>query len=278
MKEEVIYNILCIGIFRFAYSIRIQEESAIKEAVYCFHHERDKLSARLLSAVANYTDDYYRGYGGIGYAENEMDALRPVFEDEDLKLHLTEWYRIRQVLKLLDIDIPFNDIILCADKSKHILTEEGNPSICVNTNFIKNKLDDAKVGNLPARKRALLSMYLGILSLIGNKEYAATSSEAIISRMFGAKNKEQLSMYCEDEEFRKVYEQYSTRRKYYSLITELEEKGMIVRYSYNRTTFISVKLDLDSLVKAIQKDSKSYRLKELKEAKRAVTEKYFGKR
>lgn len=280
MKDDVIYKMLCLGIYRFSKTLKVDTDSAIKEAVYCFYHKKNSLSAPLLLVVSENSDEYYRGYGSEEYAEADKDLIRPVLEEKpELEAHIMEWYRVRQVLKLFKIDVPFRDILRFVEDNREELEAEGVPNICVNIKFITNRTKDAKEGKLTANQRAALAMYFGMLSIIGTKKYAATTADTIICRMFGAKNKEELSVFCEDEAFQKIYKTYSTRRKYYTLLEDLKASGLITHYSRLKRTYISVKIKSpDALVKAIKKDDKASRIKEINEATKAATEKYFGKK
>ena len=188
-------------------------------------------------------------------------------------------------MKLLNINVPFRDVLYYANEERETIEAEGMPTICINTEFILNRIKDVdsdkqtKGKKLNAKKRAMLAMYFGMLSIIGNKRYAATTSDFILCRMFGAKNEEELSTFREDEEFDKLYQTYATRRKYEGYMEELVAKKMITYLPYGKRSYISVKLKSDdALAEAIYKDSKATRRKEQRESQKAAIAKYLSKK
>lgn len=125
-------------------------------------------------------------------------------------------------------------------------------------------------------ERALWAMYMGILSIIGNKEFAQTTSSMIKCRMFGAKNKEELSVLLQDKSLKTAYEKYTTKYRYNKLLNIIQDRNMITEIALHRRTYVSVKLkNADALIDAILSKEKEVKQKKLRdEAKKKALIRY----
>lgn len=93
--------------------------------------------------------------------------------------------------------------------------------------------------------RARWAMYLGMLSIIGTKQMAETTSIAIKSRMFGAKDDKTLQKILENEETKKLYDYWTTRRHYERILAEVEYFNKVKAQGVGRRTIISYRFDND---------------------------------
>ncbi len=89
-----------------------------------------------------------------------------------------EWYSIRQVYKMLDLNtrtIPVN--ISAINSYQRTYNLNNCPFILLNAKVMQNLYNRKEY--IKADERALWAMYMGILSIIGNKEFAQTTSSMI---------------------------------------------------------------------------------------------------
>lgn len=116
--------------------------------------------------------------------------------------------------------------------------------------------------------RSIFILGIGMLSIIGTKELAATTSIAIKSRMFGAKNNEVLREVLSDEETSRLYAYWTTRRRYERLLAEVEFSNKIKSQGVGRKTYISYyyKTDKD-FVEAVFRSQMQGKIIEIKKCR-----------
>ena len=119
-------------------------------------------------------------------------------------------------------------------------------------------------------------MYMGILSIIGNKEFAQTTLSMIKCRMFGARNTEELNVLLKDKSLKKAYEKYTTKYRYNKLLNIIQDRNMITEIALHRRTYVSAKLkNADALIDAILAKEKEVKQKKLRdEAKKKALRRY----
>ena len=277
--RDVITEIRAMGIMTSANSLEIDSEKVLKKFVYEIYNGFDWLPYDL----QDYYDlmdfpysGFYRGFTGdkepLFTCELELEYLTSFCDEHpDFLKAVTEWYRIHQMSKLLGCcysDV--NEIIKLSKGCQSKYDLNNAPDSALNWKVMTNITNDIKSST--ADERAALAMYLGILSILGNKEYVVTTSDMIKCRMFGAKNQEELQDLLNDESFKKTYDHFTSKRRYEKYRDNVLNDFGIVKVTLKRKLYLSVRKKTEkSLIDAIiadeaKKDNRTERKKREKDA------------
>lgn len=197
----------------------------------------------------------------------EFTKTHPDFEND-----LLSWYRTMHMCH--NLNYAFDKRTLASyEVGKTIMEKnpeyEKDPLIALDGEVLANMW--AAVGKSTPELRARWCMYLGMLSIIGTKQLAETTSVAIKSRMFGAKDKKTLQDVLSDEETRKLYDFWTSRRHYEGLLAQIEYSNKIKAQGMGRRTYISYRFDNDlDFVKAICKGSVQKQVRLAKNARKEL--------
>ncbi len=131
---------------------------------------------------------------------------------------------------------------------------------------------------MTADDRAMWAMYMGISSIIGDKDFAQTTSEMIKCRMFGAINQKELELLLKDETLKRVYDKYTTKRQYNKLLNIIQDRNMVTEIGLNRRTYVSTKMEnVDELVDAISAKRIDLERKRVRDEEKAnARKKYYS--
>ncbi len=125
--------------------------------------------------------------------EEDINLLMEIADsDEHFRKEVDEWYRLCQVQDVVGVSFSVSEHQQIKDTYQRIESGfHGEPQVPVSckTSILLERQEEAGTEH----QRARLCLYLGIRSLIGRSDIAVTTCEAIKSRMFGAKNKIELS-------------------------------------------------------------------------------------
>ena len=281
-EKEVINDMYDIGIFCTSRKIDISEDNVLKEFIYCIYRSIKELPDKLVQEF-NRMDDfpYDDDYGGFGYdgfiPELEIEYLtdycrkNPSFYDS-----VEEWYMVRQTYRMLELKTSSVKYTLDTVDRYRKYKFDNCPFILLNAKVMSNiyKARDS----MKADDRAVWGMYMGILSIIGDKDFAQTTSGMIKCRMFGAVNEKELESLLKNETFKKVHDKYTTKYQYNKLLNIIQDRNMITELGLNRRTYVSYKLkNHTELVDAIAaKRIAAERKKQRDEEKTNAKERYYS--
>ena len=190
----------------------------------------------------------------------------------DFTKDLLGWYSAIQMCR--DLNYVINeDTLLSYEVGKDIMEKhpeyETDPLIALDGEVLANMWN--AVNKSTPELRARWCMYLGMLSIIGTKQLAETTSVAIKSRMFGAKNNTVLQEILNDEKSRELYDYWTSRRHYEGLLAQIEYSNKIKAQGVGRRTYISYRFDNDlDFVTAISKGSVQKQVREAKNARKEL--------
>lgn len=275
-------DIYLVGIYKSSTLMKYSDDQAIKHFIYCMYRRKDELRGPIFEWAKKMVDfpyDNERGGfdGGDFHAYAEFSYVK-IFAARypGFKRDLLEWSRWdtmhSEMEKYISAKIP-NDMLA----AKKIF--EGNDYFIGEPNFTA----DSKIIWDLYKRRSLMTeeelaswaMYFGMLSLIGQKDVVATTSFAIKSRMFGAKDKEALDDILTDLELKKLYDRYTTRRKYEKLCYIVREKMKINSMGLKKKTYLSYVYfdDADLIEKVFYSDRAR-----LHKERKALIAKYYGRK
>ena len=286
---ETMAYILDCGIFYRAMNQDVTLQDAKNALIRCYVNERNAITSNLLLCCEH-------GFENHSFAKFDPSASDYPQEqkllDKGLKslygitdpMELTIWYKCYLMLRKFNLDRNFTpNLIQLSKKWFHdngVCRLKGEPTFLCNFGTIFKLCKER--GQLSESRRALWTMYFAIMSILGTKDYASTTSETIMTRMAGAKNQKQLQITLDSMtgEQRDLYAKYTTRRRYDRLLSNLQTSKMIVEFGYARRTYVSAKLDLKTLCTSVllQADiirrMKKQKFKVLAKAKAEIREMY----
>jgi len=282
-EKEVINDMYHIGIFCTSRKIDITEDNALKDFIYCIYRSIEELPDNLVQEYDTMSefpyDDYYKGFNSEGWIpELEIEYLLRYCEENPSFYDLVlEWYRVRQAYGILDLKTNTVKYTLnIVNRYRAVCDFNKCSFILLNAKVISNIYKARESMN--ADDRALWAMYMGVLSIIGDKDFAQTTSEMIKCRMFGAVNHNELESLLKDKTLKKVYDKYTTKHQYNKLLNIIQDRNMITEIGLNRRTYVSTKLkNVDELVDAISlKEIECKRKKQRDENKMKARERYYS--
>lgn len=246
-SPEILEDMLAAGLYLLA------KKRHPDPGNYIWHFSKDFLDCPHLVAdlVAKWRDELEELSKHIYFPStrwlDEDDLKRYIKTHPALGEDIRDFYSMYQTLSEMsgNYDIPYWKM---AERGRFLYLQhnkfEDEPFFAVGwSNFMKLYLARNRSTE---EYRAQQAMYFGMLSIIGTKPMAATSSDAIKSRMFGAKNKDVLELILSDPETRKSYDYWTTRRRYEHLLCQVEEWHKVMSQGYGRSTYISFSYDTNT--------------------------------
>ena len=265
-KEKVLNTAITYGIVDYAFTIKVNSESVIKQLYY--DYKRGKLCLDLdenLEMLENYDDEaFYSDRDGF---ENDgftyPDGFDNLVNEKNLYDNACINYRLHIALDFLNIRKTSKDNLyntyekIC---SKH---KDRRVFGMVNINHLFTFRDEDKsIDDL-----FQLCAYIGAKSIIGTKAYIKTNKEHLFARVFGFKKADIAS---KGEYHKMLYEKYSKRYHFNFLKVQLENWGFST-YSYKMRGFYLFdknKISLDELLLKLSNVSASKSKKQQIEEKR----------
>lgn len=257
--KTAINDIFDIGILQVSKYENIEEYSAIKQVLYCYYREYDKLT-RYLKEMFEYLidngyfspDEDYNGFSGNEFdPEDDILSIRTYINqahDKEFKDAIMQYHAVRQVKGVLNISFNTGHIIDCANKLKSQVPEK-DVLVTIKTDMMFDYLNNKKT----AYEIDIFACYLGIRSILGKKEFCYTTRNMILCRMIGCKSKMDINTTRKTKELRKTYDNYSKKRQMSKILDDLAAMNFISKIAIPplRRTYISTKLNMISLEKAI---------------------------
>ena len=225
--------------------------NASEQFVYALYRERDSLGdleqkwwKKLDDEGFDYDIQYYGFRGGPDKRFNpdqECEAMDKLAEREpEFREDVLAWHNM--YLCFEQVDLQLNGAIRATIRHGQQLMGDhdnykGEPLIALDWDLFWNIFK--KRETLSEEQRAHWAMYMGMLSIIGQKPLACTTSDAIKCRMFGAKNQAALDQLLTDEATRQLYDHWTSRRRYERLLSEVEYTFHVKSQGMSRHTYLS---------------------------------------
>lgn len=243
MIKEVMVNtngidvILCYGLYHSARKQKTDIESfePLRQLMYCYHRNTKAITPSLsqqleerIEAGDICIDEVYNGFNGPEFnPELEMEGLcQLVQNDKELKEEIWEWYDMLQFYKLAELVQNGNAIAQTIAVAKRYGRFDGEPYAMISTHLLITLRDKFRT----EKDRAALAMLLSICSIIGKKNFAATTKKHIIYRMFGSKNEEGLKENLCSKPLKACHQKYTTRKVFDNLRDELFKRSLLKCY------------------------------------------------
>lgn len=158
-----------------------------------------------------------------------------------------EWYRLYLVQKVLGVII--HNIPKFLENGRKLHNKYGTGQVPVSCS--KSLLFRFQESIKTEYDRVRCAMYFAIRSLCGNG-VAVTTSTAILWRMMGCRNHQELSVVLRDKKLKSVWVKYATKRQYRTIINDLITSKLIMETRYgNRTCITASIMDESEFVEAV---------------------------
>jgi len=228
------------GILRFAETIELADmETAYKQVLYAYY--RGTLSSNLLVMINALIDDDkflpdddYSGFTGEGDTFDPETGLEEFAaagaDDPAFEAACSQFWKLRQALSVLKVTSSNYDRLIASGEKTQALIEEREKiggrdvTVMMNVDMVFSYYKE----NKSAYEIDLLRAFLAIKSIIGNKKLVATTKDYILTRMVGARTKDQLGPVLHNTPVLKnTYELYSKRYHMDKLLDELLARGFL---------------------------------------------------
>lgn len=276
--ERGLNLIISYGIMNYALKMKYDLMDVAKQALYDFERNREKLQPYLVKSMTEAIED-----GVILYEDNNpgFDAKGNFNPEPDLCLN--------PLVKLLEEDSRMRDEAIL-NYQLHLGTSKDHLRINIKSNSnIKSQWEEAsKIKQafeqrfgpdaMPIIKKDLaysfrdqqlhdldlFRAYIGIRSIIGRRNFAATYKPAILSRMIGCKNKAAFEAFSQEPHLRPTIERYGKRYQMDHLLHTLRDRGFIMYLSPGRRSsfYISKFMPPEDLAKLIKQSRNRYGMRE----------------
>lgn len=250
--DRGINDIFDYGIYKSAFTQKTDDTNAYKQVIYCMYRGgltlslQDKINTLIEDGIFNYDEEYSGFNGSEFYPEDNIIELDEYCNtDNTLKDEIIEFHKLRQGKDVLGLEYNIEAVANTYHKYGKF---DGYPLISVSVKMMLDYYSNPK----DKYEKALFAMYLGIRSLIGNRDYACTTADMVKCRMFGAKEKKELDFILKDASISKAYKTYTTRHYYDKMMKDLRVFNFIQsEIGYYRRTYISCKLSMMELADVI---------------------------
>ena len=239
IKEVIAYSngvdiVLRYGLYHSAMLQKVDSEliTPLRQLLYCYYRDKnaltqyliDKLDDLVKEGILCIDEDYHGFYDKEFFPEEEINALYTICEEnKDIKEKIYEWYKLYQFCNLCNLALRGGSIEKTISVVSRYGEYEGEPYARIGLRFLIDIASKCRT----EKDRMEVAMLLSICSIVGKKNFAATTKEHIILRMFGAKNRVELEKNLCDDSLSSCYQKYNTRKMFEKLRNELLLKNLL---------------------------------------------------
>ena len=265
---------LCLdfGIVHYAKTQKIELTNVARQLTYDYNRRSQKLTKNLYQVIHEAEEDgrftaeedwgIFQHDGG--FAELNITEIEFIFEsDSKFKEEAILHYQLHQATEFLGVSIGDEEIAIWRYEMAKSIKDayEGKfgldamPSI--KPSFLTDFRDD------PKQSIDLLLAYIGICSLIGQRNFVPTSKPVILSRMIGAKSKAAYQRFSKNKESKAIVERFSKRWPMDRLLLSLAEYKFIMYLTRPHVSviYVSKYMDPEMLADLIRHSREKHNLK-----------------
>lgn len=175
----------------------------------------------------------YMAKDGSGIDDEEVDEFIKYKGDKKNDV-IKEWYQFVQSKSVLGIVIPNIPNSIETGRKYFEIYGSGQIPVSVSPVLLFRFRDSMRT----EYDRVRCALYLAIRSLSGN-DVAVTTSQAILWRMMGCRNKHELDEVIRDKKMKAIWQKYATRYYYRLMMDDLITSGLVRQISYHRHTCVT---------------------------------------
>jgi hypothetical protein len=262
--------ILGFGIVNYAKKFDYTITEVGRQLMYAYYRAKHLIQADLYKTMERYIaneqltiDEDYNGFVGGKFEPDNLSDLLSLFESNDeFKQGAIIRYQITQAADSLNIKIGnIGNIIINYHEGQTIKNsfeqKFGSDSLAsVKPDMLfefRNSLNDLD----------LFRAYIGIKSMIGQRNFISTNKPAILSRMLGCKSKSAFEHYSKDKNLMPMVAKYSKRHNMDKLLLTLAARGFIMYLSKPKVSviYVSKYMELEQLGQLIRETKSKQNLK-----------------
>ncbi len=284
-RRKGLNQCLDYGIGHLATAQQTDAKSMMRQIVYDYYKNTDKLPRDLRVAIEEaeaedlFTrDDDYKGFntdGGFDPILNIEELAGILRDNPDLNDEAKEYYQWHQAAGFFKGSI--NIYNAAAVRKSYFKAKAMKESF--EADFGKDAMPSVKPGLLfnyldnPKQDISLLLAYIGICSLIGQRNFISTSKPVILSRMIGAKSKAAFQAFSKNKESKEIIARFSKRWPMDKLLLSLAEQKFIMFLTrpHVSVVYVSKYMEPDELAKLVKQSQDRYNLKDkIKQASQGI--------
>ncbi len=272
-RERGLNLMLDFGLVHYALSQKYEIADVVRQTIYNYYRHTDKLPRDLRVAIEEaeaedrFThDEDYNGFNSDGKFDPELNApelLRILENNPDIKEEAVRHYQLHQAGEFLNINIRSFKMTLNRYHEAQGIRESFERT------FGPDAMASVKPSVLidyrdnPKQDITLLLAYIGICSLIGQRNFISTSKPVILSRMIGAKSKASFQAFSKQKESKEVVARFSKRWPMDKLLLSLAEQKFIMYLTkpHVSVVYVSKYMEPDELAKLVKQSQARYNLK-----------------
>ncbi len=268
-KVVCINKIFAYGIGNYAQSLierNYTSQTVINHIIYSNYNSKlpDELKAMLSGLEYFGSDEDYKGFNGEGKLEpyeDEYEELETFFsKNKEASLIAGQFYRMHLAKKYLltpkQIEkLDFNDDQIL--EGYHLVSNNTKEDSCfpmVNVDTLLEYLENDKSES----ETMQLLAFIGIKSIIGQKQYTKTNYAHVMARAFGYNSTKDVPKEL-PQQIQPIFDKYQIRYHRDTLFTSLEDNWNLIKYGfYLRGFYVSVdsKFSLEKLVLVAESSKK----------------------
>ncbi len=249
-REHGLNLIINFGIVHFALSQKYELFSVARHLVYYYYRKDELLPRNIRVAIEEaaregyftHDDDHgaFDTNGQFNADENIKEVLLILSNNSDLKAEAIIFYQLHQAEDFFKMTFCAPKVYFDGYYEAQRIKEQFE------SNFGLDAMASAKPDMLmsfrddPNQDLDPLRAYLGIVSMIGRRQFISTNKPAILSRMVGCKSKKAFLEIAKSQEVKGTIDKYSKRYNIDNLLLSMAERRYIMFLSKKATSVIYV--------------------------------------
>jgi len=261
------------GLVHFALSQSWELSDVARQTIYDYYRNIDELPQAVREAIEEaqgnedftYNDDYacFDVNGKFDYDLNMPEVVKILTDRPDIKEEAIKHYQLHQAGEFLHVRI----------RSARNTFRNYKEAAGIRETFEKKYGPDAMASakpdlifefrDNPKQDIDLLRAYLGIVSMIGYRNFISTNKPAALSRMIGAKSKKAFQEVSKLKEVKETVNKYGKRWNMDKLLLSLAERKFIMFLSKKATSvmYVSRYMEPEELAEVVRQSRSKYDLK-----------------
>lgn len=239
---HAIDKIVVYGLYRASIKIKADRMAAYRQLMYMAGRHPEQVPEYLKDEVESFLDaDPAECMSELYSIEGE--AITPAIVEEfaesaeDSEEEICEWYKVYLAQEVVGATARSLPNVISLGRELSELYGTGQVPVSVAT----CKLFDLRDAVKSEYSKVRVCMYIAIRSIAG-AGVGITTTKAIIWRMFGAKNEQELQEVLRDKKIKSIYETWTTKRKIRNLLNDLIASNMIREMPYHRRICVSASI------------------------------------
>ena len=260
------------GIMHYAKKQKYQINEVARQMIYDWYRNNDRMQSKLRSKIRHaisdelFTEDEdYNGFSWDSFNPVEaIDEVLSLFDnDRQFKELAILNYQLHQAGDFLGITIP------SFDSTERSYNEAKSIQEAYEAKFGPDVMPSCKKSLLfefrdqPQQDIEILRAYIGILSLIGYRNFISTSKPVILSRMIGAKSKAAWDQLSRAENIIDTVSKYSKKYHMDNLLLNLAKRKFIMFLSKKAVSIIYVSkyMEPEALAELVRQSQQRHDIK-----------------